>query len=177
MTAPALTPPPRFNVDQFWAKVDKSGPVVREELGACWNWTGALYKEGYGAFSVHRKARGAHRVAWEMEHGPIPPGLFVCHRCDNRRCIRSTHLFLGTQADNIADCRAKGRLSRGSVHGASERAKTHCPSGHEYDAENTYLARTGNTGWKHRVCRKCHAEQERERKRKRREGSRATEAA
>jgi hypothetical protein len=51
----------------------------------------------------------AHRIAYELECGPVPEGMFVLHRCDNPPCVRVSHLFLGTRADNLADMRAKGR--------------------------------------------------------------------
>lgn len=91
---------------RFWRHVDKSG--------ACWVWTGAHNKQGYGAIALYHtrptfRAAPAHRVSWELHFGPISDGLWVLHRCDNPPCVRPDHLFLGTPQDNIDDMRAKGR--------------------------------------------------------------------
>lgn len=80
------------------------------EASGCWEWYGAINKQGYGTLgSVH-----AHRVMWMLCRGEIPSGIQVMHKCDNRRCINVYHLMLGTPKDNADDMMAKGRW-RGNV--------------------------------------------------------------
>lgn len=102
--------------ERFWKRVDRSSD--------CWEWTGPLMWNGYGTMPV-KAANGwrpvpAHRVAWGITHGSIPDGLHVCHHCDNRRCVRPDHLFLGTQQDNLTDMVVKGRSSAGERNGQSK---------------------------------------------------------
>lgn len=99
-------------VPRFWAKVMK-GP-------RCWLWSASRSRAGYGKFGAGGRfgLTSAHRFSWELHHGPIPPGMCICHRCDNPPCVRPDHLFLGTLADNNADMKAKGRGARGKRNGS-----------------------------------------------------------
>jgi DNA-binding XRE family transcriptional regulator len=79
----------------------------------CWEWTGFIGKKGYGQQRFGDRKIYVHRYSFELHNGPIKDGLFVCHKCDNRKCVNPDHLFLGTMQDNVNDCIAKNRLARG----------------------------------------------------------------
>ena len=81
----------------------------------CQLWRGSLDKDGYGTAYVRGRKVRAHRWAWELENGPIPKGLLVLHACNNPPCVRVSHLYLGTQKENIAQRDAQGR--RGDARG------------------------------------------------------------
>lgn len=102
---------------RLWASVDRSGD--------CWVWTGLTNAGGYGSIRVpERGMQLAHRVAWELTNGPIPPGVSICHRCDNRLCCNPDHLFLGSHTVNMRDAATKGRLRTPLTQGeASVHAK------------------------------------------------------
>ena len=75
----------------------------------CWEITGWIDENGYGRASVNKKYFGSHRVSWVLNNGEIPNGMYVLHKCDNRKCVNPDHLFLGTHQDNMDDMNKKGR--------------------------------------------------------------------
>jgi hypothetical protein len=124
--------------ERFWPKVGVTDH--------CWFWLGAVFKNSrYGACRGETgRTRSAHRVAYELTYGPIPKGMTIDHLCRVRRCVNPTHLEVVTLADNIR---------RGVPYYT---LKTHCPLGHEYTPENTYVS--PNPKYKSaRNCRTCMA--------------------
>lgn len=88
--------------------------VLAESVSGCWNWTGALYDQGYGRFYLDGKIVPAHRYSWQIHfYEKVPDHLVVRHKCDNPRCVNPLHLELGTHADNVADMDARGRRCSG----------------------------------------------------------------
>lgn len=102
---------------RFWAK------VVILDPGECWPWQGAIDTPGYGAFKAGGRKVNSHRMAYELTHGTIAPGLLVLHSCDNRLCCNPSHLRTGTTVDNIADAKERGRWRVGEM---IPRSKLNC---------------------------------------------------
>lgn len=111
-------PRPRPAAERLAGKVKRAGP------DDCWPFDGATNGYGYGRLTVDGKPQAAHRLAYELEHGEIPAGLFVLHRCDNPPCCNPAHLYLGTHADNMRDMDERGRRVNRQARGAANgRAK------------------------------------------------------
>lgn len=131
----------------------------------CWLWIGYRDPQGYGRLNVGNRPLLAHRLSYEQKYGSIPDGKILCHKCDNPQCVNPDHMFVGTQADNIADMEHKGRARKvgraGSKHSMavlSEAQARKIKFGQEpaskmadrYGVTTTtiYEIRTGKT-WKH----------------------------
>ena len=123
--------------DRFNSKFTKSD--------GCWEWKAALDFSGYGQIRYGKRMYHASRISWFLETGHLPSSnIFVCHKCDNPKCVRPSHLFLGTQSENQIDSSRKLR------HRCAR--KTHCSRDHEFSLSNTYWS-LGQ-----RCCRLCKAE-------------------
>ena len=143
--------------DRFWSKVDKNGPAPahRPDLGPCQLWTAGVGWKGYGRFWLDGRARFAHRIAYEMNVGPIPTGFELDHLCRVRHCVNDSHLEPVAHVKNIR---------RGESLPALNARKTHCPRGHAYSGKNLYMSPNSRK----RYCRICCAEEQRRRSRKKR---------
>jgi hypothetical protein len=94
--------PLRVRFDEMWTPEPNSG---------CWLWLANMDNSGYGRIQVKGKSKRAHRVSYELNIGPIPDGLHCLHSCDVPLCVNPSHLWLGTNLDNIADKAKKGRCA------------------------------------------------------------------
>lgn len=121
--------------ERFWAK------VTGGDVDQCWEWTGSRAGGGYGEFYVSKikgkqRKMPAHRWAYETLRVEIPFGLQLDHLCRNRECVNPWHLEPVTHLEN----NRRGEKAH----------RTHCPAGHGYSSENTYIASRGD-----RQCRIC----------------------
>lgn len=132
-------------LERFEAKIEL------EPTSGCWLWTAQLDRDGYGQFRFEGRKWAAHRLAYTALVGPIPEGLTIDHLCRVPGCVNPDHMEPVTIGENTR------RGTTGQKTGAMQRAKTHCPQGHEYNAPNTYVYGEG----KKRGCRTCRAASQR----------------
>jgi hypothetical protein len=130
---------------RFWTKVNKTD--------SCWIWTAGFYGGGYGAFRLNKQSVNcAHRIAYEDAHGPIADGLDLDHVvCQNKACVNPAHMEPVTPNENT-----RRNAVRGVGAAAYQRAKTHCPHGHEYTGNNVLFDKLNR-----RYCRTCANERKR----------------
>ncbi len=100
--------------ERFWKFVNK------KNTDQCWNWLGSLNYNGYGKFTVNKKDVRSHRFSWVLHNAEIPYGMWVCHKCDNPRCVNPEHLFLGTPQDDANDRKRKNRQAKGEKNGRAK---------------------------------------------------------
>jgi hypothetical protein len=96
---------PRPLAERFWERVQTADD-------GCWEWIGCRNQNGYGLIGRGGRGSGsilAHRLSWEIHHGPIPEGLQALHGCNNKRCVKPEHLYLGTHEDNMRDLKWDAR--------------------------------------------------------------------
>ena len=123
---------------RFWDKVDFNG------MNACWGWNGATIIKGRrGTFWMGNRMMVAPKASLILHGINVPDGMLVCHHCDNPNRVNPTHLFIGTNKDNLMDSSNKNRLP--------QQQKTHCSNGHEFTEGNTRRRGSGNG----RECKEC----------------------
>lgn len=120
-----LTP---LYIAKFWMKVkpDPTSKNLRSQnkwLGKCWIWQGSCFLSGYGRFSIHQKVYRAHHISYYLYNGTLPENFYICHKCDNPRCINPLHLWAGTPKDNVNDMIKKGRQNNFRAKGSNVSSK------------------------------------------------------
>jgi len=121
-------------------------PHVIQTTGGCWEWQGARNKDGYGAVGIRDGNQRVHRLSYEANIGPIGD-MCVLHSCDNPPCCNPLHLFLGTHAENMADCVSKrrhGKLGKGVLEGFMDVIRAYRSAGMTHDAIGRMLGVNGS---------------------------------
>lgn len=122
--------------ERFWSYVFKTEN--------CWFWIGSCNSDGYGSIKVNKVTAKAHVLSYELHFGKQEEGVHILHTCDIPQCVRPDHLYTGSHLNNMRDRAARGTMGQQVL-------RTHCPKGHEYNPENTYIGQ--KTGY--RYCKTC----------------------
>lgn len=144
-----MAPKKRPPIERFMEKVVAT-------YDGCWEWTAYVGNSGYGRFYVDDRGALAHRWSYEFHVGPIPDGLVLDHLCRNRKCVNPEHLEPVTLSENVL------RGTSPEVNRERFRAITHCPQGHPYSDDNTYVNRGSRCC---RICKRANARASYERNR------------
>jgi hypothetical protein len=132
-----------YTPEQKLRRIERIKRKVVVDANGCWIYHGQTLASGYVHIRFGNRLWAGHRLMYAMAREPIPPGMFVCHRCDVRNCINPDHLWLGTPKQNSVDASQKGRVIG--------QTKQNCPLGHPLSGENLYVS----SGRRHcRACRK-----------------------
>lgn len=117
----------------------------------CWLWNGYIGKHGYSKIQCGKTSRLAHRVSWEIFHGPIPEGLNVLHKCDVTACVNPEHLFVGTQQENVVDMfnKRRGNRATGERNGRARLTATDVIQIRNDPRKRSEIARAYNMSWAH----------------------------
>jgi hypothetical protein len=149
----------KLPLERLLARIRITPPPSSSLRSNCWEWTGGTCNHGYGQIGI-RSAAGkykrvlVHRLAYEELVGPVPDGKELDHLCRNRLCINPDHVEPVTHTVNLR-------------RGVKKTNITHCPKGHPYDDENTYIDERGR-----RTCKKCKRLANQEYKKRRKQNGR-----
>ena len=142
-------------MDKYNQKALNRFSNLLEKTNTCWNWKSTISKRGYGKFFYKNKQMLAHRFSYMIFNGELKHGMYVCHKCDNTKCVNPEHLFLGTNSDNVRDCVKKNRKYvkkiKNTIFSIKFGRNDFCKNGHDIkNDKNVYTLKNGR-----QYCKIC----------------------